>query len=65
MSERDMSDHAVLERYRRANEMAIATFNSLTFDSLRDVFTLVNERKQLNIQIQELKAEIQTLKCQD
>ena len=59
MEERDESDYAILNRYRVANEIAILSNNRIAFDSLRDVFFLVGERKKLleKIALQEKKIE--------
>lgn len=49
---------SIIKRYKKANEQAITMNNSIGFDSLRDVFYLVNERETLLKKISELEETI-------
>ena len=53
--ERDNSHEAIMRRYRIANEYAIYTVNSVCFDSLRDVFFLLEENRKLKEELEGLK----------
>lgn len=54
----DMSDRAILERYKKANLTAIAITDSTVFASLMDVFSLVQERDILIKQLRKLEEQL-------
>lgn len=56
----EMTKEAILERYRRANEMAVVTSNRTLFSSLQDIFTLLKYIDELEAQLEELKRGQQT-----
>lgn len=43
---KDMSDEAVLARYKKANDYSIVSHNTVCFNSLQDVFELIRERNK-------------------
>ena len=45
--ERDNTYSTILKRYRMANEHSIVTSNAMVFNSLRDVYYLVQHCKEL------------------
>lgn len=53
---------SIIKRYKKANEQAITMNNSIGFDSLRDVFYLVNERETFIKKITELENIIEGYK---
>jgi hypothetical protein len=44
---RDNSQEAIVERYNKANRLAIASHNRVMFDSIRDVFYLLAKNQEL------------------
>lgn len=61
----DMSDVAILSRYEYANRQAVVVMDAKVFSSLQDVLDLVDERKALLKRLNEMEAEIITLKSKD
>jgi hypothetical protein len=58
MPNEDLSDEAILERYKKATMMAVVTSNRMLFSSLMDIFSLVAERKQMRKRIAELEEKL-------
>lgn len=63
MSDRDNSEEAIRKRYKTANQQAVASMNRIAFDSLQDIFYLLNQVKGLQEQVTQLQSEITTMKC--
>ncbi len=61
MANEDLSDKAIMGRYRKANEIAILMSDRYTFESLMDVFSLLQERRTLKEEIEKLKLTIDTM----
>lgn len=53
---KDMSEHAVMRRYERANLMAIVTTSRFVFESLADIPKLVDERKELLTELKKYRS---------
>ncbi len=61
MANEDLSDNAIMKRYHQANEIAIIMSDRYTFDSLMDIFSLLEERRTLKEEIEKLKLTIDTM----
>lgn len=48
----DLSDNAVMNRYRRANERVIVNIDAVVFAALMDIPRLLEERKQLKKELE-------------
>lgn len=58
---RDNGHNAIMGRYEKANVLAIATHNSIMFDSIRDVFFLLEENKKLREKLGETTSGLNVL----
>jgi hypothetical protein len=59
--ERDNSPSAIMDRYRKANEQSIVTVNRTAFDSLRDIYYLLEQIRILSEELDACRNEINTI----